>query len=126
MATANYENEYLERTKKSRAHFQKAKKLIPAGVESNVRYFPPYPFYVKKAKGPYIFDIDGNRIIDFALGYGPMILGHNYPAVVRAVKEAVEKGTMYGASTDVATEYVKIVQKALPSIEMFRFANSGT
>jgi len=126
MTTASYEKEYIRRTKKSRAHFEKAKRLIPAGVESNVRYFPPYPFYVKRAKGPYIYDIDGNRIIDFALGYGPMILGHNHPAVVRAVKEAVEKGTMYGASTDIATEYVKMVQKAMPSVEMFRFANSGT
>ncbi|MBU1158895.1 MAG: glutamate-1-semialdehyde 2,1-aminomutase [Candidatus Thermoplasmatota archaeon] len=123
---AVYEKEYVRKTKKSREHFMKAKKLLPAGVESNVRFFEPYPFYVKRAKGAYIYDLDDNRIIDYALGYGPMLLGHNHPEVVRAVKEQVGKGTMYGASPDLAIEYVKMVQKAMPSVEMFRFANSGT
>ncbi|MEM2892067.1 MAG: glutamate-1-semialdehyde 2,1-aminomutase [Thermoplasmata archaeon] len=125
-AYASYEREYVRRTKKSRAHWEKVRKHIPAGVESNVRFFEPYPFYVTRAKGPYLWDLDGNRIIDFALGYGPMILGHNHPAVVRAVKQQVEKGTMYGASAEMAHEYVNLVKKAMPSIEMFRFANSGT
>jgi glutamate-1-semialdehyde 2,1-aminomutase len=126
MVPANYEKAYLSRTRRSKAHFERAKKVIPAGVESNVRFFPPYPFYVKKAEGAHIFDIDGNRLIDYALGYGPMILGHNHPAVVRAAKDQIDRGMMYGASSDLAIDYVKMVQKALPSIEMFRFANSGT
>ena len=127
MATpACYEREYLARTKKSKAHFEKAKKVLPSGVESNVRYFEPYPFYVKRAKGAYIYDLDGNKIIDYALGYGPMILGHNHPTVARAAKKQIDEGTMYGASHDKAIEYIKMVRKALPSIEMFRFANSGT
>ena len=126
MATASYEKEYIANTRKSRAHFEKAKKLIPAGVESNVRFFSPYPFYVMKAQGAYIYDIDGNKIIDYALGYGPMILGHNHPEVMLVAKEQIDKGMMYGASSDLAIDYVKMVQKALPSIEMFRFANSGT
>lgn len=126
MATASYEKEYLKRTKMSREHHEKAKKLIPAGVESNVRFFPPYPFYVKRAQGAYIYDLDGNKIIDYALGYGPMILGHNHPDVMRAAKEQIDKGMMFGASTDLAIDYVKMVQKAMPSMEMFRFANSGT
>jgi glutamate-1-semialdehyde 2,1-aminomutase len=125
-AQASYEKEYVARTSRSKAHFDKAKKLIPSGVESNVRFFEPYPFYVKRAKGAYLWDIDGNRIIDFALGYGPMILGHNHPAVIRAVKEQVDKGTMFGASGELALEFVNTVKKAMPSIEMFRFANSGT
>lgn len=123
---AEYEKEYLARTRKSREHWKKAKRLIPAGVESNVRFFEPYPFYVKRAKGAYLWDLDGNKIIDYALGYGPMILGHNHPAVVRAVKEQVDRGTMFGTPVELAYEYVKMVQKAMPSIEMFRFANSGT
>jgi len=123
---AAYEKEYVSRTRRSRAHFERARKLLPAGVESNVRFFEPYPFYVKRAKGPYIYDIDGNRIVDFALGYGPMILGHDHPEVVRAVRGQVGKGTMYGASSELAFEYVRTIQKAMPSMEMFRFANSGT
>ena len=126
MAPANYEKEYVSRTKKSKAHYEKARKLLPSGVESNVRYFEPYPFYVSKAKGPYLWDMDGNKIIDYALGYGPLILGHNHPAVKQAVREQLEKGSLYGASPEMAFEYVKMVQKAMPSIEMFRFANSGT
>jgi len=125
-APASYEKEYVSRTNRSRAHWEKVRKLIPTGVDSNVRFFEPYPFYVKSAKGPYIFDIDGNKIIDFALGYGPMILGHNNPAVIKAVKAQVDKGTMFGASAEMAYDYVNIVKKAMPSIEMFRFANSGT
>src|SRR4030042_1207978 len=123
---ASYEKEYVSRTKKSRAHWEKVRKHIPSGVESNVRFFEPYPFFVKSAKGPYIFDIDGNKIIDFALGYGPMILGHNNPAVIKAVKAQAEKGTMFGASVEMAYDYVKMIKRAMPSIEMFRFANSGT
>jgi glutamate-1-semialdehyde 2,1-aminomutase len=125
-ATASCEKEYVSRTRRSKAHFMKAKKVLPAGVESNVRFFEPYPFYVKRAKGPYIYDLDGNKIIDYALGYGPMILGHNHPEVVKAVKEQVGKGTMYGASPDIAIEYIEVLQKAMPSMEMVRFANSGT
>lgn len=125
-APASYEKEYVSRTRRSRAHFENARKYLPSGVESNVRFFEPYPFYVKRAKGPYIYDLDGNKIIDYALGYGPMILGHNHPDVMRAAKEQIGKGTLYGASSDLAVEYVKTVQKAMPSIEMFRFANSGT
>jgi len=126
MARPTYEKEYLAKTRRSRAHFEKARKYLPSGVESNVRFFEPYPFYVSKAKGPYIYDLDGNKMIDYALGYGPMILGHNHPAVMRAAKAQIDRGTLYGASSDLAVDYVKIIQKAMPSIEMFRFANSGT
>lgn len=126
MGTASYEKEYVARTRRSRGHFERAKKVLPAGVESNVRFFEPYPFCVKKAKGPYIWDLDGNKIIDYALGYGPMILGHNHPEVMKAAKAQIDMGSMYGASHEAAIEYVKMVQKAMPSIEMFRFANSGT
>ena len=126
MTPAEYEKEYVSKTKKSRAHYEKAKKLLPSGVESNVRFFEPYPFYVRRSQGPYLWDIDGNKITDYALGYGPLILGHNHPAVKKAVKEQLERGVLFGASPDQAVEYVKMVQKAMPSIEMFRFANSGT
>ncbi len=126
MTPADYEKEYVSKTKKSKAHYEKAKKLLPSGVESNVRFFEPYPFYVRKSQGPYMWDIDGNKITDYALGYGPLILGHNHPAVKRAVKEQLDRGVLFGASPDQAVEYVKMVQKAMPSIEMFRFANSGT
>lgn len=123
---ARYEKDYVARTRKSKAHFDRARKVLPSGVESNVKFFEPYPFYVKRAQGAYIYDLDGNKIIDYALGYGPMILGHNHPSVIRAVKARVDQGTLYGASHDLSVDYIKMIQKAMPSIEMFRFANSGT
>ncbi len=123
---ASYERAYVARTKKSKAHFERAREVLPSGVESNVKYFEPYPFYVKRAKGPYLFDLDGNKIIDYALGYGPMILGHNHPAVIKAAKAQIDQGTLYGASHDLSIDYIRMIQKAMPSMEMFRFANSGT
>lgn len=125
-AARSYEREYVSRTKRSKAHYDKAKKVLPGGVESNVRLFEPYPFAAKNAQGPYIYDLDGNRIIDFALGYGPMILGHNHPRVVRAVHAQVDKGALFGVSTETTLDYIKLLQRIMPSMEMVRFANSGT
>ena len=123
--TPEFERKYREKTRRSRDHIEKSKELIPGGVESNIRLFSPHPFVSKRAEGPYIFDIDGNRIIDYALGYGPLILGHRHPKVVKAVKEQVDRGSMFGSPTEPPIEYVKLVRKAMPSMEMFRFTNSG-
>ncbi len=120
------EKKYRAKTRESRKYIENAKKLIPGGVESNIRLFEPYPFVAHRAQGPYIWDIDGNKMIDFALGYGPLLLGHRHPAVVKAVKEQVDRGSMFGSPTEFTAEYVKLVQKALPSVEMFRFTNSGS
>jgi glutamate-1-semialdehyde 2,1-aminomutase len=125
-SVASYEKEYVSRTRKSRAHFKQATKLLPAGVESNIRLFKPYPFVSRRAKGPFLYDIDGNRITDYTLGYGPLILGHGHPAVVKAVKAQVDKGGMFGSPTELPAKYVEQIQKAMPSIEMFRFTNSGS
>lgn len=120
-----FEKKYKQRTRKSKEHIERSKSLIPGGVESNIRLFKPYPFVSRKAEGPYIYDIDGNKIIDYTLGYGPLILGHRHPRVVKAVKEQVDRGSMFGSPTELPTKYVELVRKAMPSIEMFRFTNSG-
>jgi len=126
MTSTSCENKYRAKTKKSGEHIKNAREHMPAGVESNIRLFSPHPFVVKRAKGAYLYDIDGNKIIDYALGYGPMILGHTRPEVIRAVKEQAEKGTVFGAPSEISVDYVKLVKKAMPSIELFRFTNSGT
>ena len=126
MTSTSCESRYRAKTKKSEEHIRKAREHLPAGVESNIRLFSPHPFVVKRAKGAYLYDIDGNKIIDYALGYGPMILGHTRPEVIRAVKEQAEKGTVFGAPSEISVDYVKLVKKAMPSIELFRFTNSGT
>ena len=111
---------------KSSELFEKARKLIPGGVNSPVRAFPPYPFFTKKAKGSHIWDVDGNEYIDYCMGYGPLILGHAHPSVIEAVKGQLEDGTLYGTPTEQEVELAEIVCKAVPCADMLRLVNTGT
>jgi glutamate-1-semialdehyde 2,1-aminomutase len=102
---------------------------MPGGVNSPVRAFKAVggtPFFVAKGEGCYLWDVDGNRFIDFVCSWGPLILGHAHPEVVAAVKEAVEKGTTYGAPTELEVALAEKIQQAFPSMEMLRLVNSGT
>jgi glutamate-1-semialdehyde 2,1-aminomutase len=117
------------KNKKSRELFKKAKKIIPGGVNSPVRAFKAvggYPVFIKSAKGSKIYDVDGNEYIDYILSWGPLILGHAHPKVIRALKKAAEKGTSYGAPTPLEIELASLVRKAYPSMEILRLVNSGT
>ena len=115
--------------KDSTSLFEKAKKLIPGGVNSPVRAFGAVdstPIFINRASGSRIFDVEGKEYIDYVSSWGPMILGHNHPAVTRAIKEAAERGTSYGAPTDAEVEMAELIIDAFPSIEMVRMVNSGT
>lgn len=98
--------------------FQESKKFIPGGVSSPVRAFEPYPFFVKKASGSKIYDVDGNRYIDHCLAYGPLILGHADPKVVREVSNQLTIGSAYGAPTENEIILAKEVVDRIPSAEM--------
>jgi glutamate-1-semialdehyde 2,1-aminomutase len=114
---------------KSIKAFQEAKEYIPGGVNSPVRSFRGVggtPPFIAKAKGSYLYDIDGNQYIDYIGSWGPMILGHAHPAVVEALTQAVGRGTSYGAPTLLETELAKLVKQAVPSMELVRMVNSGT
>lgn len=111
---------------KSKSLFAQAKKLIPAGVNSPVRYFAPYPFFVKKAEGGSIWDADGNRYLDFCAGYGAMLLGHKRKEVIDAVKKQLKIGTMYGAPTHLEVELAKLITKIYPSMRKVRLVNTGS
>ncbi|WP_353686167.1 glutamate-1-semialdehyde 2,1-aminomutase [Thermodesulfovibrio sp. 3462-1] len=117
------------KTRKSKKLYKKALAVMPGGVNSPVRAFRAVggnPLFIAKAKGSKIYDVDGNEYIDYVLSWGPLILGHAYPAVVKALKKAVEKGTSYGAPTSLEIELATLVKKAFPSIEKIRMVNSGT
>jgi len=117
------------RNEKSRALFERAQLLMPGGVNSPVRAFKAVggtPFFVAKGEGCYLWDVDGNRFVDFVCSWGPLILGHAHPEVVAAVKEAVERGTTYGAPTELEVALAEKIQQAFPSMEMLRLVNSGT
>lgn len=114
---------------KSSAAFAEAKTLMPGGVNSPVRSFARVacdPPFIAKAKGSKIYDIDGNEYIDYVGSWGPMIVGHAHPKVVKALQEAAERGTSYGAPTLLESELAKMVMELMPSIEKIRMVNSGT
>jgi glutamate-1-semialdehyde 2,1-aminomutase len=115
--------------KKSNELFKKAKRIIPGGVNSPVRAFKAVggsPLFIESAKGSKIYDVDGNEYIDYVLSWGPMILGHSHPTVVKALQKATEKGTSFGAPTPLEVELAEMVKKAYPSMEVLRMVNSGT
>ena len=109
--------------------FKEAQAIIPGGVNSPARAFSAVggqPLFIDKGEGPYLFDADGNRYIDYVLSWGALVLGHAHPRVAEALKRAIDRGTSYGAPTALETELAELVIEALPSVEMVRFVNSGT
>jgi glutamate-1-semialdehyde 2,1-aminomutase len=114
---------------RSVALFSQAEQVIPGGVNSPARAFTAVggkPLFVERGEGAYLLDVDGNRYIDYVLSWGPLILGHAHPRVAKALKEAVDRGTSYGAPTQLETELAEMVIEAMPAVEMVRFVNSGT
>ena len=113
----------------SRDLFQQAQSILPGGVDSPVRAFRAVggqPLFIERGEGPYLYDVDGNRFIDYVLSWGPLILGHAHPEVVSAVQEAATQGTSYGAPSPLEIELGQLIQELMPNIEMLRFVNSGT
>lgn len=114
---------------KSEQLFEKAQKVIPGGVNSPVRAFKGVggtPVFIEKAKGAYITDSDGKRYIDYVGSWGPMVLGHNHPAIIDAVLKAVPNGLSFGAPTESEITLAELVCKLVPSIELVRMVSSGT
>ena len=114
---------------KSISLFQEAQKLFPGGVNSPVRAFRAVggqPLFIDRGEGPYLYDVDGNRYIDYVLSWGPLITGHAHPNIVKAIQEAAIKGTSYGAPSPLEIELARRIMDFMPNIEMIRFVNSGT
>ena len=114
---------------KSQKLYEEAQKYIPGGVNSPVRAFKAvgeHPLFISRGYGSKIVDVDGNEYIDYVASYGPLILGHCHPIVVEALQEVLNKGTSFGAPTEIETELAQMIVQAIPSIEMVRMVNSGT
>ncbi len=119
----------MTKTNRSGRLFAEAQKLLAGGVNSPVRAFKAVggtPRFIARAKGPYLWDADGNRLIDFVGSWGPMILGHAHPSVLSAVKKAMARGFSFGASTELEIELARRVSDAMPSVQKVRFVSSGT
>ena len=109
--------------------FAKAKEILPGGVDSPVRAFRAVggqPLFIERGEGAYLFDVDGNRYVDYVLSWGPLILGHAHPEVVATLQDAAARGTSYGAPSPLEIELAELVRGFMPNIEMIRFVNSGT
>jgi glutamate-1-semialdehyde 2,1-aminomutase len=115
--------------KKSHRLYKKAYDVIPGGVNSPVRAFKAVggkPVFIDRSQGSKIYDVDGNVYIDYVLSWGPLILGHAHPNIIKALKKALERGTSYGAPTSLEIELAELVLKAYPSMDKVRMVNSGT
>ena len=110
----------------SKSLFDSAKKIIPSGVNSPVRFFEPYPFFVKKAQGSSIYDEDGNKYIDYCTGYGAMLLGHKRSEVISAVQKQLKIGTLYGAPASLEVDLARLICKTYPSMDKVRLVNTGS
>ncbi|PTX60718.1 glutamate-1-semialdehyde 2,1-aminomutase [Melghirimyces profundicolus] len=115
---------------KSQSLHKEATDVIVGGVNSPSRSFAPvgldHPVYMKKAAGPYFWDEDGNRYIDYLAAFGPIILGHAHPGVTEAIQRTAEEGVLYGTPTEKEIRFGKMLREAIPSCEQLRFVNSGT
>src|SRR5215831_12391003 len=111
---------------KSRELYDKARELIPGGVNSPVRSYPPYPFFVKSAQGAKFRTVDGQEYLDYCMAYGALLDGHAYPETVNAAKLALDNGSIFGQPTEQEVALAGIICDLVPSIQMVRLVNSGT
>ncbi|HKN79495.1 MAG TPA: glutamate-1-semialdehyde 2,1-aminomutase, partial [Lysobacter sp.] len=116
-------------TRRSQDLFRRAQSLMPGGVNSPVRAFKSVggePFFVQRAEGAHLIDVDGNRYIDYVGSWGPMIVGHNHPAVLDAVIETARNGLSFGTPNPLEVTMAEAIARLVPSCEMVRMVNSGT
>jgi len=117
---------YRFKTPRSERLFKRAKQVLPGGISHNIHYFPPYPFFVKKAKGSKVRDADGNEYVDLWMGNYTHILGHRPPVIVRAIEKQLKEGIHWGLVYKKQIEWAELIRDLVPSAEMVRFCCSGT
>jgi len=117
---------YKKHTKKSAKLFERSKKLHINGVSHNIRFFEPYPFVTKSARGKYLIDVDGNKYTDYWMGHWSLILGHAVPKIADKVKKQVNNCWMHGTVNENTIEFSEVIQKAVPVAEKIRYVSTGT
>ena len=116
---------YKGKTHKSKILYRRATKVFAGGVNHNIRFFEPYPFFATSAKGKYLFDVDGNKYADYWMGHWALILGHSPKPVVKALSDQVKNGTLYGTTNKVSVELGELIKKLMPGAELIRFCSTG-
>lgn len=126
MNNVDFMSQYEKRTPRSKQLFARAQKAIPGGVCHRVRYFPPYPFFVQKAEGPRMWDVDNNEYLDLWMGHYALILGHNHPIVQGALREIAGLGIHWGTLHEHEVRFAELIQQIVPCAEKLIFGVSGT
>src|SRR5262249_50163781 len=114
---------------RSKKIFERGEKLLVGGVNSPVRAFRSVggePLIVERGQGQFLYDVDGNQLLDFVGSWGAMLLGHAHPAVSAAIAEQAQKGTSYGVTTEIEIELATLITRAIPFLQKIRFVSSGT
>jgi glutamate-1-semialdehyde 2,1-aminomutase len=122
----SYFDAYRQKTPISENLFKRAKEVMPGGIAHNLHYFQPYPFFVKKAKGSKIWDVDGNEYVDLWMGHYTHILGHHPEIMIEAIERQSKEGIHWGILFEKQIEWAELIQELIPSAEMVRFCCSGT
>ena len=117
---------FAEKCPKSRQMNDRARRVLPDGIEHDQRIHKPFPIYIDRADGAHKWDLDGNRYVDLVIGHGALLLGHNHPVVIGKVAEQIKRGTHVGASHENMVQWAEWVCKLVPSADMVRFFSSGT
>src|SRR2546427_3828488 len=120
------EQECAERRPKSRALYERARQAMPSGVAHDGRAITPFPFYVDRADGPRKWDVDGHAYLDCWSGHGALILGHNHPAILRAIMEQAPRGLHYSACHELEVRWAELIRACVPGAERVRFTMTGT
>ena len=121
-----YSDSYRQKTPKSEVLFKRAREVLPGGISHNIHYFPPYPFFVKYAKGPKVWDVDGNEIVDLWMGHYTHILGHHAEIITEAIERQLKEGIHWGIVFEKQIQLAELIREMIPSAEMVRFCCSGT
>lgn len=117
---------YVNKTNLSKSWYERACNVFPGGISHNIRFFPPYPFFVERAQGRNLYDVDGNTFVDFWMGHWALILGHSPQNVVQPLVKELGQGTLFGTVNDTSVLLGEVIQKFVPTADLMRFCSTGS
>src|SRR5919109_3508272 len=126
MKFEEYEAAYRQKTHLSKKFYNRSQGVFAGGINHNIRFFNPYPFFVQKAIKNSLFDVDGNKYIDYWMGHWALILGHSHRAVVSASCEQTKSGVLFGTANSLSVQLAELIQKLMPRAELMRFSSTGS
>ena len=126
MTSEDYQVVYQRKTGLSKKFYTRSKRVFAGGINHNIRYFSPYPFYVRRAIKNSLFDVDGNRFTDYWMGHWALILGHSHPAVLSALIRQAKSGVLFGTANAVSVDLAEAIQRLMPRAELMRFSSTGS